>query len=343
MVRIIILLHILLCCSVLQAQRIMVSNLNKHKHGAVYKFSFVQLSDIHVGEGIADYGTPGYINDTMPTGDIGYSAARLRKAVNWINAHAQKKGVKFVIVTGDLTDSGEKSEFDKANEILSSLTVPFVPQIGNHDVIAHNNISKASAAFGDSLNNVVFKHEFDTLRTFFDSWNDGYRLIKVYSPYSQAYQYLQNFMFSYKGFGFIFCDFNPRFKGHRPDTDKGPKPRLNDFKDGSFDWLMNSLNSYEHKGYHNIFISTHQPPHHDIMAIFNGLPTTQYDKLTQALLPYRQHLAFWLAGHTHRNKAYPVKTLHGHKFVMKARETAANKGHKNGLLRIINVYEVPGE
>ena len=337
-----VVLQVALFCS-LQAQRIMASNLNKHVRGAVYKFSFVQLSDIHVGEGISDYGTPGYINDTMPAGDVGYSAVRLRKSVNWINAHASKKGIKFVIITGDLTDSGEKSEFDKANEILSTLQVPFVPQIGNHDVIAHDNLTKASTAFGDSLNNVVFKHEFDTLRNFFDSWSDGKRLTRVYSPYSKAEQYLQNFMFTYKGFGFIFCDFNPRFKDHRPATDKGPKPRLNDFDGGSFDWLMNSLASFPGKGYHNIFISTHQPPHHDVMAIYNGLPTDQYNKLTQALLPYRAHLAYWIAGHVHRNKAYPVTTLHGHKFVMKALETAANKAHRNGILRVINVYEVKGK
>jgi 3',5'-cyclic AMP phosphodiesterase CpdA len=323
------------------AQRIMVSDMNKHLPGAVYKFSFVQLTDIHVGEGIADYGSTGYINDTMPQGDIGYSAIRLRKAVNWINAHAKKRNIRFVVVTGDLTDSGEKSEFDKVDEILSSLTVPFVPQIGNHDVISHNNISKASTAFGDSLDMMVFRHEFDTLRHFFDHWNDGFRLTKVYSPYSQAGQYLQNFMFDYQGFGFLFCDFNPRFKDHRPATDHGPKPRLNDFPGGSFDWLKNTLQAYPNKGDHNIFIFTHQPPHHDMMAHFNGLPTDEYDKLTQALLPYRDHLAFWLAGHVHRNKSYPVRTLHSHKFVIKARETAANKHYRNGLLRVINVYEAP--
>jgi 3',5'-cyclic AMP phosphodiesterase CpdA len=329
----------MLCSGSLSAQRIMVSNLNQHEKGAVYKFSFVQLSDIHVGEGIPDYGSPGCMNDTMPVGDIGYSAIRLRKAVNWINAHAKERGVRFVVVTGDLTDSGEKSEFEKVDEILSTLKVPFLPQIGNHDVIAHTNDCKSSTAFGDSLDNMIFKHEYDTLSHFFDHWNDGYRLTKVYSPYSQAGQYLQNFMFDYQGFGFLFCDFNPRFKDHRPVTDHGPKPRLNDFAGGTFDWLTNTLKTYPNKGNHNIFIFTHQPPHHDMMAHFNGLPTDEYDKLTQALLPYKEHFAFWLAGHVHRNKAYRVTTLRKHKFVLKARETAANKHYRNGLLRIINVYE----
>ncbi|HNE51389.1 MAG TPA: hypothetical protein PLZ64_09620, partial [Chitinophagales bacterium] len=41
-------------------------NLNKNIPGAQYKFSFVHISDIHIGEGFSDYGTPGYFNDTMP-------------------------------------------------------------------------------------------------------------------------------------------------------------------------------------------------------------------------------------------------------------------------------------
>ena len=322
----------------LQAQRIMVSNLNKKHHG-VYKFSFVHLTDIHVGEGIADYGTPGYYDDTMPVGDIGYSAERLRKSVNWINANAKKRGIKFVIVTGDLTDSGEKSEFDKANEILSTLMVPFVPQIGNHDVVSHTSDSWSKTAFGDSVCNVVFRKEFDTLQHFADRWDDGYRQVRVYSPYSQHEQFFQNFMFEYHGFGFVFFDLNPRFIYGRPKTDHGPKPRLNDFPRASFDWLLHSLAAFPDTGSHNIFLFSHQPPHHDFMSIFNGLPTQEYDKLTQALLPFRQRIGFWIAGHVHRNKSYQVTTLHSHKFVLKARETASNKEHKNGLLRVINVYQ----
>jgi len=323
----------------LSAQRIMVSNLHKKGPHAVRKFSFVQLTDIHVGEGIDDYGTPGFVNDTMPTGDVGYSAERLRKAVNWINANAKKRDIRFVIVTGDLTDSGEKSEFDKVNEILSSLTVPFVPQIGNHDVVPHTKNSWATLACGDSVCNVVFKKEFDTLKRFVDRWDDGYRQVRVYSPYSQHEQYFQNFMFEYQGYGFVFFDLNPRFLYGRPKTDHGPKPRLNDFPHASFDWLMHTLATFPDTGDHNIFLFSHQPPHHDFMSIFNGLPTDQYDKLTQALLPYTRHIAFWLAGHVHRNKSYPVTTLKKHRFVLKARETASNKEHRNGLLRIINVYQ----
>lgn len=317
----------------------MTSSVNKRPHHFVHKFSFVQLTDIHVGEGIDDYGTHGFASDTMPVGNVGYAAQRLRKAVNWINSHAKEKDIRFVIVTGDLTDSGEKSEFDKVNEILSSLKVPFIPQIGNHDVVSHTKTNWAATACGDSLCNVAFKNEFDTLKHFVDRWDDGYRQVRIYSPYSRHYQFFQNFMFEYQGYGFVFFDLNPRFIYGRPKSDHGPKPRLNDFPNASFDWLMHTLATFPDTGTHNIFLFSHQPPHHDFMSIFNGLPTNEYDKLTKALLPYSSHLAYWFAGHVHRNKAYPVTTLKSHRFVIKARETASNKEHRNGLLRVINVYE----
>ncbi|MCW3127471.1 MAG: hypothetical protein JWO03_3129 [Bacteroidetes bacterium] len=326
----------------LSAQRIMVSDLNKHQKGAVYKFSFAHLTDIHVGEGIDDYGSPGF-NDTMPIGDVGYSAVSLRSSVRWINAHAKQKNIRFVIITGDLTDSGEKSEFDKANEILSALAIPFVPQIGNHDVRPHTHALNAATASGDSVNNVVFAGEFDTLKHFMDKWDDGFRQVRVYSPYSRHEQFFQNFMFEYQGFGFVFFDLSPRFIYGRPKTDHGPRPRLNDFPNGSFDWLKNTLQAFPDKRDHNIFLFSHQPPHQDFMSIFNGLHRDEYDKLTHALLPYRSHLAYWIAGHVHRNRSYSVHTPRKHKFVMKVRETAANKEHKKGLLRIINVYEAPGK
>ena len=93
-------------------------DLNKDEPGAEYSFTFVHITDIHIGEGQGDYGTLGYLNDTMPEGDVGYSAIRLRRAVNWINENAVENDIHFVTVTGDITDSGEKSEFDKAKEIL---------------------------------------------------------------------------------------------------------------------------------------------------------------------------------------------------------------------------------
>jgi 3',5'-cyclic AMP phosphodiesterase CpdA len=341
------LLHTLLIFVVLQANAwaqapivVLESNLNDDLPGADYKFSFVHLTDIHVGEGIDDYGSPGFDNDTMPEGDVGYAAERLRLAVNYINENAVDKNLRFVIVTGDLTDSAERSEYDKAKEILNALNIPYIPQIGNHDVRGYTAFGRDASFRGDSLNNAVFEDVFEKLKVFFDKWDDGNRLKKVYSPYSFEEVTLQNFMFEYQGFGFFFADLTPRFVS-RPESDLGPKPRLNNFPDGSYDWLMNAIKDYDNKGVHNMFLLTHQPPHKDPISLFNGFTLEEYQLVTNALFPYRQHLAFWLAGHVHRNRDYNVTTVPGSQLVIKARETAANKELPGGALRLIHVYEAP--
>jgi 3',5'-cyclic AMP phosphodiesterase CpdA len=319
-----------------------VTDLNKDIQGSQFKFSFIHLTDIHIGEGFGDYGSPGFLNDIMPEGDVGYSAERLRHAVNWINAHAAQFNIRFVVVTGDITDSAERSEFEKAKEILNALNIPYVPQIGNHDIwpyLSYQN--EAEYAYGDSVMYEVFKDVYDSLKNFFDVWDDGTRLSRVYNPESGFEHYHQNFMFEYQGFGFLMFDHNPRYHVPVEEPGIGPEARLNDFPGGSFDWLTNTLENYSNKGVHNIFLLTHQPPHRDPISLVNGLPIDQYDKITKALLPYSQHLAFWLAGHVHRNRRYNVNTLLGGQKVIEAWETTANKEFDKGYFRLINVYEAP--
>jgi predicted MPP superfamily phosphohydrolase len=111
-------------------------------------FRFVQLTDLHIGEGMGDYGTEGF-DDTAPAGDIGVSAQRLREAVNWINANKDPQNIAFVMITGDITDSAERSEFLKAKEILDTLTVPYIPMPGNHDIWPYTANGDAPAPVGD--------------------------------------------------------------------------------------------------------------------------------------------------------------------------------------------------
>jgi 3',5'-cyclic AMP phosphodiesterase CpdA len=318
------------------------ADLNKDIPGSQFKFSFIHLTDIHIGEGQGDYGSAGFLDDIMPVGDVGYSAQRLRHAVNWINAHAAQFDIRFVVVTGDITDSGERSEFEKAKEILNALNIPYVPQIGNHDIwpyVSYQN--EAEYAYGDSVMYEVFRDVYDSLKNFFDVWDDGTRLTRVFNPESGMEHYHQNFLFEYEGFGFLVFDHNPRYHVRKEEPGIGAEARLNDFEGGTFDWLTHTLRDYPNKGVHNIFLLTHQPPHRDPISLINGLPIDQYEKMTNALLPYSKHLAFWLAGHVHRNRRYNVNTLFGGQKVIEAWETTANKEFEKGYFRLINVYEAP--
>ena len=73
-------------------------------------FKFVHLTDIHVGSA---------------TG-----ATDLRKTVHDIN---QNKELKFVILSGDITEFGADEELRLAKQILDSLTIPYHIIPGNHD------------------------------------------------------------------------------------------------------------------------------------------------------------------------------------------------------------------
>ncbi|MCP4124243.1 MAG: hypothetical protein GY751_21055 [Bacteroidetes bacterium] len=109
-------------------------------------------------------------------GDVGYSAERLRAFVNRVNDHYEEDGIEFVLVSGDLTDSGERSEFLKFKEIMDALDVPYIPLIGNHDIWPYNDDTVGTRPNGDSLINTIFETVFVDAAVFFDDWDDGNRL-----------------------------------------------------------------------------------------------------------------------------------------------------------------------
>ena len=86
------------------------------------EFSFVQISDSHIG-----FNKPANPDVT----------ATLQTAVNKINAMSQKPD--FIIHTGDLTQLSKPSEFDTLDQVLkgaSAKQIYFVP--GEHDMLSDN-------------------------------------------------------------------------------------------------------------------------------------------------------------------------------------------------------------
>ena len=73
-------------------------------------FKFAHVSDTHIGSN--------------------NSAEDLRRTVQNINADST---LKFVILSGDITDFGTDSEFHVAKKILDSLNKPWYIIPGNHD------------------------------------------------------------------------------------------------------------------------------------------------------------------------------------------------------------------
>jgi 3',5'-cyclic-AMP phosphodiesterase len=78
-----------------------------------------QISDCHItahGDRVADRVDP---------------AVGLRQAVDKLNAFTPT--IDLVVGTGDLVNSGRPDEYDRLEELLADLSMPFVPLPGNHD------------------------------------------------------------------------------------------------------------------------------------------------------------------------------------------------------------------
>lgn len=314
-------------------------NINKEIPGSTYKFSFVHISDLHIGEGIADYGTPGFYNDTMPTSDSSNPAIRLQKAVDWINAHELDKNIKFVLISGDLTGSAEKSEFEMCKKILDNLNMPYVPVIGNHDIWPYIKYQvEAPYAYGDSVMNEVFESRYNANKLFFTNWDDGERLTRTFNPETGLEHYLQNFSFEYDGFIFYGLDFNPRYHVNKAEPGIGPEAQLMDWTNGTFRWLSNKLATNPNKKNKNVFFFSHHPATDNLLFVLSGFvfDFDEYNKLITMLTPYKPNLALWLAGHIHID--YDYLLTNG---IMRVRGIAANKDATNGKFEIINVYAAP--
>lgn len=313
---------------------VQVSNVNS---GGGY-FSFVHLTDLHIGEGSADYGTPGY-DDAPPAGDVGVPAQLLRKQVDWINANLNAYNIDFVIVTGDLTQSGEKSEFLKAKEILDSLHVPYVPILGNHDVWPYTDSLEAASPIGDQYFKEIFASTFSNLQSVMPGWNNGTRLVRVWNPEHSCYSYFQNFSFSYGGYHFVCSDFVTR--GHAlSGSGANPEADLHNFTGGTWPWFKSRYDSFPHENRDDILIFAHHPltkdPWNGIYSFSYGEYNTVASFLNNSSHKYNTGL--FNAGHMHRNSAYNIKTLgFPPSTICPGIETNAAK-NDGGHLRVIKVW-----
>jgi 3',5'-cyclic-AMP phosphodiesterase len=86
--------------------------------------------------------------------DTHYHFDDLSDAIEVIN---QKKDVSFVIVTGDIAESGLLKEFEFFHNIMSGLNKPYLTVIGNHDYLS-NGAHIYQDMFGARNYSFVFKN-----------------------------------------------------------------------------------------------------------------------------------------------------------------------------------------
>jgi parallel beta-helix repeat protein len=200
---------------------------------ATEDWTFAIITDIHMGYDYEDYGTLGW-NDAVSDGNYQLTT-RLSTIVNWINEHEESNNIHFVAVLGDISDSGEKSELIKARDILNGLNVPYIPVIGNHDIWPYTQLvddnqywrdlrlttaipqvsgptinpdyPRTRPAIGDQFFNEIFWQQNNENREKIEKlFGDSFR--RQTDPIE--YEYIQNYVFTYKGIKFIALDFIDR-------------------------------------------------------------------------------------------------------------------------------------
>lgn len=296
-------------------------------------FTLVHITDTHVGQGLPDrdYGSRGFM-DSLTDKRGGYASDRLAFAIENINALLQGSHASLVILSGDITDSGEKSEFLHAGSLLAQLHAPWVPLMGNHDTWPYTRFGdEALSACGDSLMNHLFDKEFRRLGTLF-RFHDDRRLTACYDPLSGRNAYLQNFAFTAHGWRFVFLDFNPRYHVRTTEPGIGPEVCLHTQPCGTLEFLRSQLEAASHAAEPVCLVSHHPPMTVNLMGKHYAFTRRQKKELLGILKTYRGTPRLWLCGHFHRRACYRLRGAGP----LRVYETKANMRGKAGAYRVFS-------
>ena len=255
------------------------------------------LTDLHVGEGC---GSPYNGSEACP------SVVNDRRAVARINALSPP--ADFVLITGDITSSSWPTQWAKAADILSELSVPYFPLMGNHDVWPYTDSNETRGPTGDTL----FQATFGALLSA-SPYVSSYapRPVRNLHNTTSSYQSLVVTLPSDGGarLAFFCGDWSTREPAPlgEPGVPGWVERGLSDFPGGPLPWLRDSLAAAAAlppaTRPTRLFLAQHQPvtcPFYmpDALFCFGALDKVL---LEAALQQHWPRAAWWgvLAGHNH--------------------------------------------
>ncbi|NWF77845.1 MAG: Ig-like domain-containing protein [Chloroflexi bacterium] len=243
-------------------------------------WSFAIITDLHIGRGYLDYGGEGIgPEDWQVEGQDYYLTNRLHRTVDWIIQNQDNYDLKFVIVLGDISDSGEYSELKKAKDILDELNdagIPYVPMIGNHDVLPYTEDEEFEHV---RYFEFVFEEQFESLME-----DPSFNLIKQPAP--EPYD-LQNYAFGYGGIGFVILDCVAREPVPGAAKGVGSDAVL---RDSTLLWLTENLK----EGQPTVILS-----HHPLVTPEGGFDPWEIVTIDEAIKISGADVLADFAGHVH--------------------------------------------
>ncbi|MDQ3985530.1 MAG: metallophosphoesterase [Actinomycetota bacterium] len=96
--------------------------------------------------------------------DLHIGSERAEETARAAIAELNASGAELVIQLGDITDHGNRSEFEIASKLLGQLQMPFATMLGNHDVYSReeNRLSGSeyyTPSFGREPEGVILEHK----------------------------------------------------------------------------------------------------------------------------------------------------------------------------------------
>ena len=194
------------------------------------EYTFVVLSDMHIGESE---------EQTQLAQD----------AIAKINSMVSSNNIKFVLITGDISNTALPKQFEDAKSILDTLTVPYIPIIGNHDIWTYNSSSnwEETEPHGDELFYSIF---YPTIASFPSSLGEiKYNNKTTWNPELNITSHFQNFQLTLTddnsgNITVIYgLDWSTRYHAIEFLGYLGAMPgcRLHNFLGGTFQWLEDQL------------------------------------------------------------------------------------------------------
>jgi len=249
-----------------------------------FDYSFVVLSDTHMGQG--SYTT--------------YTNWLTTVSIDKVNSLVESEKIRFVFITGDITDSAMPYQWKEAKREFDRLKVPYFPLIGNHDQWSYNSTFEEPTPTGDRQFAKLFSDRFSNPKL------EGAKILynnqSTWNPEQNITSWFQNYQLDYQGFTFLALDWNSREHAPRALGYKGSLPlaELHDFPGGTFPWLHDRIATLVNSKQQIVLLQHHPFAMPEFVPeMIYSFPEYSKDRILQELSVLKD--SYWgvVAGHLH--------------------------------------------